>query len=361
MEFIKQTSPHVKRKDNLTWMLLDVIIALAPVCIFAWVVYPLDALRIFPLSIATMLACELIFVLITKKSIKEFKMQNLLSAMVSALIYSLAMPTNPGWGSGIGYVVVIFGAAIGMILGKLVFGGTGNNIFNPAALGMIVARLGWGGKMSGSTSPIPGFMSNPDVLAGGTPMSIGSSYSNLSQLNLLDLLIGRVPGSLGEGFKIAILVGLVYLLIRHTIDWRTFVSYAGTFVFLMAIASIFVFTRANVNPGLFLGYQILSGGFLFGAVYMITDPVTGPMTSPSRVLFGAFGAAIAVFIRLFTASPEGVGYSILFANLIAPVLDYPKWTSAKWKKWHFISLGSFLALAVLVVALVMQFKEGAVA
>lgn len=102
MEFVKETSPHVKRKDNLTWMLLDVIIALAPVILAALVFHPLDALRSILLSVASMELCEFLFVYITKKDVKAFKMQNFLSALISALIYSLIMPSNPGWESGMG-------------------------------------------------------------------------------------------------------------------------------------------------------------------------------------------------------------------------------------------------------------------
>ena len=345
MEFVKETSPHVKRKDNLTWMLLDVVIALAPVILAALVFHPLDALRSILLSVASMELCEFLFVYITKKDVKAFKMQNFLSALISALIYSLIMPSNPGWESGMGYWIIPVGAALGIILGKLVFGGTGNNIFNPATLGMVIARLSWGGLMANSGLVFFG----SDVTAGATALTYGSTYANMANVPFLDLLIGRIPASLGEGFNIAILLGLVYLLIRKTIDWRTFLSYFGTFVFLMMIAGIFVSVNtAGLAWHQFVSYEVLAGGFLFGAVYMITDPVTGPTSSPARVIFGVFGAMIAVFIRLFTSSPEGVGYSILFANMIAPVLDYPSWSSSKWKKWHIITLA---VLAVIGIAL----------
>lgn len=360
MEFVKQSAPHIRRKDNLMWMLLNVIIALAPTAIWAAVVSPLAALRIFPLAIATCLLCEFLFVIITKKDPKAFKIENILSSIITGMIYGLCLPTEMSWGNGMGYVIVIFGAAIGIILGKLVFGGLGNNIFNPAALGMVVVRLFWGGFLSSSTTSTGGFIDG-SIVAGGTSLSYGATYSNIANADFLGMFLGRAPGALGEGFHIAILVGLAYLLITRTIDWRVFVSYFGTFAVLMLVAGIVVQTKLpTVNCGAFLLYQLLSGGILFGAVFMITDPVTGPMGGPNRVLFGIFGGFMAVLIRIVLKT-EGVAYSILFANMIAPVLDYPSWSSSTWKKHHFISTGIIGVFGILLVVLVLMFKKGAIA
>ena len=352
MDFVKETAPHLQRKDNLKWMLLNVIIALAPVFVWSFVVYPIPSLQIYPLSIATCLLCEFLSILITQKQAPEFKIENIPPSLIPALIYAMCLPTDIGFASGTGYFAVVAGAAIGIVLGKLVFGGLGNNIFVPAALGMLVVRVGWGG--------ISGFASSPFITTGGSAIANGAVYSNIANANFLDLLLGNVQGSLGETFHIAILIGLVYLLVTRTIDWRVVVSYAGTFLVLMLAAGIVVSTKISLNPAMFLAYQVLSGGFLFGLVYMITDPVTSPAGSPARFIYGAFGAAIAVMIRLFMGT-EGVGFSILFANIIACVLDYPGWASARWKKWHIIALPCIVVLSLVAVVLVLLFKEGAIA
>lgn len=343
MQFVKETAPHIKRKDSLMWMLLNVIIALAPVVIWAIVAYPFAMLRIYPLAIATCVLCEFLFILITKKDVKAFKIEHALSAIITGMIYALCLPTDLGFASGTGYFVVVAGAAIGIILGKLVFGGLGNNIFNPAALGMIVVRLFWGG-ISGVTAD-PSIFINSSITSGATALQ-----TTVPSANLLDLFLGRIPGSLGETFHVAILIGMVYLLITKTIDWKVLVSYLGTFVVLTLVAGLTLQIKGGDNFGYYALYQLLSGGILFGAVYMITDPVTGPVGDPARVLFGAFAAVIAVVIRLYVHT-EGVGYSILFANMIAPVLNYPQWSSSKWKKWHFISCGALCAVALLVIIL----------
>lgn len=349
MQFVKETAPHIKRKDNLMWMLLNVIIGLAPVCIWAWVAYPLSALRIFPLALATCVLCEFLFILIVKKSVKEFKIENILSSIITGMIYSLCLPTELGFASGTGYFVVVAGAAIGIILGKLVFGGLGNNIFNPAALGMIVVRLFWGG-ISGNATGTAGIIDST-ITSGATALGV----SDITTVPLFDLLLGRIPGSLGETFHLAILVGLVYLLVTKTIDWKVLVSYLGTFCVLVLTAGVVLQIKGGAFFGQYALYQLLSGGVLFGAVYMITDPVTGPVGDPARVLFGAFAGVVTVAIRLL-AGTEGVGFSILFANMIAPVLNYPQWSSSRWKKWHFITAGVLAGVALLIVIVPLAMK-----
>ena len=172
------------------WMLLNVIIALAPTAIWAAVVTPLAALRIFPLAIATCLLCEFLFVIITKKDPKAFKIENILSSIITGMIYGLCLPTEMSWDNGMGYVIVIFGAAIGIILGKLVFGGLGNNIFNPAALGMVVVRLFWGGFLSSSTASTGGFIDG-SIVAGGTSLSYGATYSNIANADFLGMFFSQ--------------------------------------------------------------------------------------------------------------------------------------------------------------------------
>ncbi|MCQ2771809.1 MAG: RnfABCDGE type electron transport complex subunit D [Bacilli bacterium] len=348
MQFVKETAPHIKRKDNLMWMLLNVIIGLAPVCIWAWVAYPLSALRIFPLALATCVLCEFLFILIVKKSVKEFKIENILSSIITGMIYSLCLPTELGFASGTGYFVVVAGAAIGIILGKLVFGGLGNNIFNPAALGMIVVRLFWGG-ISGNAAGTAGVIDST-ISSGATALQ-----TTLPVSNLLDLLLGRIPGALGETFHIAIIIGMIYLLVTKTIDWKVLVSYLGTFLVLTLVAGLVLQIKGGDNFAIYTAYQLLSGGVLFGAVYMITDPVTGPVGDPARVLFGAFAGFVTVAIRLLVGT-EGVGFSILFANMIAPALNYPQWSSSKWKKWHFITAGALAGVALLAVILPLALK-----
>ena len=366
MEFALETSPHIKRRDSLWSMLADVIIALLPATIMAFVGFPLESLMVFAVSLVTMIASEWLFVFFTNVprgddgKIKPFpewvkyawgkgSVNNILAPIVSGMIFALTMPPVATW-----YHVFI-GALVGIVIGKLLFGGTGNNIFNPALVGMIFAKLCFGSQWNLAMNS----WMVEDVVAGGTPLTLigGGAFSNIGQYSLLDMFMGWIPGTLGETSKIAILVGLAYLLIRRVADWRVVVGYLGTFVLLMGAAGIYVtlhyegaFTWLE-----FMGYELLSGGLLFGATFMITDPVTGPITSPSRWIYACFGGAMVVIIRLLGALPEGVGFSILLANAIAPALDYHKWLSRSWRPWHFVCLALVILLALLIVMLALAF------
>ena len=350
ISIIKESAPHVRRKDNLVGMLLDVVIALLPVVVFSFIAWPLGALKNVLISVAVMELAELIFVLVThgmpvdlkkhsfierlKYGFSYYRLSNFLAALVSALIFAMILPAGTSW-----YALLI-GAAAGIIFGKLLFGGTGNNLFNPAAVGMVFAKVCFGGSMY-YTAPFAGFDEvtvSPTYLAGG-------------QYSPLDLFLGNVPGTLGETCKIAILVGLVYLLIKRVADWKVVVTYIATFALLTLAGGFTVFGRGGIIPsyGEWVLSHLLAGGFLFGAVYMVTDPVTMPITTPSRVLYAMSAAIAAFFIRHFAALPEGVGYGILIANCLAPLFDYPKWSSEQWKKKDIILAIVIPALAVGIV------------
>ena len=367
MKVVKENSPHLRSKATVSRMMGDVLIALAPTLIFAIVVYPLKTTIFLLISLFIMIGSEFVYVGLRnmmpkddqKHSFKErfayaykgnYTKNNVLTAAISAVIFTLIMP------AGAPIYAVIVGAFAGIIIGKLVFGGTGSNIFNPAVVGMLFAKLCFGSQYVGYVDTW--FYHLPDTVAGATPLGLtnGGYLSNISQYSLLDMLIGRIPGTLGEVYKLTILAGLAYLMIRRSADYRIVVSYLGTFVFLILIAGLSVFALDNsVNPLLFVAYNVLSGGVLFGAVFMLTDPVTSPINPPSRYMYGMIAAVVTVLIRLFAALPEGVGFSILIANMIAVVLDHYEWSSSKytWKK--FLAMGLIVGISSLVVFLLLRF------
>jgi len=352
---VQENSPHLRRKDNLKGMMLDVIIALSPVLVFALVKYTWHAVVNIVLSVLTMCLAEFVFVLIKNwgpkdgqkhpfkekflNAVKGYGINNFLVPCVSALIFAMLMPgqeTNP---SGFIYFVVIMGALFGMIFGKLVFGGTGQNIFNPAAVGFIFTKLCFSSKFTT-------YFANPiDVTTGGTILS--SPSANSVAISPLELLLGQTPGAMGEVCKIAILVGLAYLLIRHVADWRVVSSFFATFLILTAVAGLVYSVRdSSVNFGTYFLTHVLSGGVLFGGTYMLTDPVTMPITRPSRVLYGMVVAVSVVFIRLFGSYSEGMGFSILIGNMFAPVMDHYKWSTNKYTWKNLLAMGIIAVLAI---------------
>ncbi len=369
MTIIKENAPHLRRKANVTRMMMDVLIALAPTLIFSCVVYPVNTIVNLVISLAVMIGAEFVFIGLknmypkddVKRTFKDkfehsykgnFTINNILTPAISAVIFTLIMP------AGAPIYAVIIGALVGIVIGKLVFGGLGSNIFNPAAVGMLFAKLCFGSQY---VTYVPTwYYSIPDAAAGATPLGLinGGSLANITQYPLLDMFLGRIPGTLGEVYKITIIIGLVYLLIRRSCDYRIVVSYFGTFALLSLIAGLSIFgLNQDVNPFNFMLYSLLSGGVLFGGTFMLTDPVTSPINSPSRYIYGMVAAVATIFIRLFAALPEGVGFSILIANMVAVVLDHYEWSNPRytWKK--FLAMGLIIVISALVIFLAI-FKGG---
>jgi electron transport complex protein RnfD len=208
------------------------------------------------------------------------------------------------------------------------------------------------------------------VTTGGTPLTaiannsaVGVNnyigvFSNLTEYSILDLFLGRVPGVLGEAFKFAILLGMIYLLIRHAADFRVILSYLGAYIGLMAIVGLIVCLKLpDTNFFVFLAFEVLSGGVLFGAVYMLTDPVTMPINSPGRVIYGLIAASLTVLIRIFGAFPEGVVFSILIVNMLSPLIDYPKWGDQRYSRNKIIVMVSIVAITVLALVLGLVFAQ----
>ncbi len=357
MIITKESAPHLRRKPTVKRMMIDVLIALAPTLLFAFFAYPGQTGYTLGISLFIMIGCELAYIGLRnmmpkdglKHSLKErfehaykgkVDITNILTPAISAVIFTLIMPPNAT------IYAVIIGSLVGIIFGKLVFGGLGSNIFNPAVVGMVFAKLCFGSQYTDIKYVKTWYFnisSFPDAYAGPTPLGYlnGGTFANINNYSLTNLFFGFVPGTLGEVFKLTIIIGLIYLLIRRSIDWRIPVSYLGMFSLLMLIAGASVWAiNPSVNPFIFMLYNLLSGGVLFGAVFMLTDPVTSPINSPSRVMYGIIAAVFTVFIRLFAALPEGVAFSILIVNMLAPFLDHYEWSGSKFtvKKIIIISL-----------------------
>lgn len=367
MTIVKESAPHLRRKATVTRMMVDVLIALAPTLIFSFIVFPLQTLFTYLISVAIMIGSEFVYVGLRnmmpkddqKHSFKErfayaykghFNQNNILTAAISAIIYTLIMPP------GAPLYAVAIGALAGIVLGKLLFGGIGSNIFNPAAVGMVFAKLCFGSQYQTVTSTW--YYTVPDVAAGATPLGLINNYGfqNLGQYDLLDMFLGRIPGTLGEVYSITILIGLAYLLIRRSADYRIVVGYLGSFALFALIAGLSLWgVDKAINPFYFMAYSLLSGGVLFGGVFMLTDPVTSPINAPSRWIYGMIAAICTVFIRLFAALPEGVGFSILIANMFAVVLDHYEWSNPRytWKK--FLAMGLLIVIPALIIFLVISY------
>ena len=371
MIIVKESAPHLRRKASVTRMMVDVLIALAPTLIFSFVVYPIKTLIFYLTSVAIMVGSEFVYVGLKnmmpadgqKHSFKErftyaykgkFNQNNILTAAISAIIFTLIMP------AGAPIYAVIIGALVGIVLGKLVFGGLGSNIFNPAAVGMLFAKVCFGSQY---VKNVPTWFYTvadvevaPTVLTNTVDSGLNGLITNFNNANLLDMFLGKMYGTLGEVYAITILVGAIYLLIRRSADIRVMLPYLGAFAIFSLVAGLgFYAVDGSTNPFTFTLFMLLSGGVLFGGVFMLTDPVTSPINAPSRIIYALIAAVFTILIRLFAALPEGVGFSILIANMMACVLDHYEWSSSRytWKK--FLAMGLLVVIPALTIFLVVKF------
>lgn len=354
MKFVRETSPYIRKDVSVKRMMIDVLIALVPVLVFSVVQNGLKALSVIAISILTMLIVEIVVTMIikwpegmkrkelfSKAGIKRvysvYTINNITAPLISSIIYAMIMP------SGCDLYVVFIGAFVGMLFGKMVFGGLGNNPFNPAAVGRIMVGVCFGSKLDYSLGGV-------DVAAGGTPLAqingqLGSLQEALSNYSLLDLFLGRVPGCMGEVSALMIIIGAVYLFVRKSADIRSCLSMLVSFTVLMLVAGL----ASGNNVIEFTLYQLLSGGILFGAVFMVTDPVTSPITKTGRIAFGTLVGILTALIRLFGAYPEGVAFSILIANMFVSVIDYYKWSTTKYNYKQAIAWVAVMAVMCLIV------------
>ena len=207
--------------------------------------------------------------------------------------------------------------AFAVIIGKEVFGGTGYNFLNPALVARAFLFFSYPSQMSGDTVWIA---EQGDAISGATPLGEMLADGVRPHASVLDMFLGFIPGSVGETSVIAILIGAVILLVTGIASWRIMLS-----IFAGGAAMGLVFNMIGANPYMEMPfyYHFLIGGFMFGAVFMATDPVTAAQTNTGKYIYGALIGIMAVLIRVLNpAYPEGMLLSILLLNVFAPMIDY---------------------------------------
>lgn len=288
------TSPHMRSSVTTQSIMRDVLIALAPATVGAVVLFGLRALLLIAVSVATCVLGEFLFNLICKKQ------QTIgdLSAVVTGVILALNINTKATvW-------QMIVGALFAIIVVKCFFGGIGCNFANPAATARVFMLISFGQLASAVSTQFS------DLIAGATPLG---NLANGDELpSLVDMLLGNRGGAMGETCAIAILAGFVYLVVRRVIAWQVPTVFVAT-VFVLS----FIITK-DFNMAL---YYVLSGGLLFGAVFMATDYVTTPIRTSGRMIFALGCGIITVLIRFFGSYPEGVSFAILIMNILSPFID----------------------------------------
>lgn len=338
MQAVAKTSPYIRKPISTKRMMTDVLIALLPLLMFAVYRYGFSyILKAVVVSLVAVLAEFVAFGLMKtkeetfKERYKKYTINNIVPPVITALIYLFTLPYT------ISYYVLIVGILFAILLIKMVFGGLGRNVFNPAGAARMFVALALGSFFK---------YADVDAIANATPL--GLTYPNVFNFySISDLFFGNIPGSSGEISALAILIGGGYLLIRRSADFRVVVSSLGVFALLMLVAGLGL--GYGLDSFRFVLFQLLSGGLLFGVFFMATDPVTSPYTRPGRLIFGLIIGTFVVLIRLFGNLPEGMVFSLLLANLVVPLIDYKKWTTNLYKKPFIISYAVTIAVMALIV------------
>lgn len=294
MQWKVSAAPHVHAKDSTATLMLDVIAALMP-CVVAGIwLFGWRAALVIVLSVVFCVLTELVCQKIGRRPVRI----NDLSAVVTGIILALNLPSTAPWW------MILIGAVVAIGLVKQLFGGIGDNFLNPALAARAVLLASWPARMT-ATNTASAYPLPFDTVTSATVLAPDSALNP----SMVDLLVGRIPGTIGEVCKVAILLGFVYLLLRRTITWHIPVVMVGTFA-LCAWAF-------GLDPLV----SVLSGGVLFGAVFMATDYVTSPMTKWGQVIYAAGAGLIVALIRAFGSYPEGVTYAILLMNVATPLID----------------------------------------
>lgn len=284
------TAPHIHHPVTTQRLMIYVLLALLPTTAVGIYAFGLPALMLLAISCVTAVLSEFLWQKIAKKRV----LISDCSALVTGLILGLNLPANAPWW------LAVIGSAFAVLLVKQLFGGLGDNFLNPAMAARAVLLASWPVHMTSFV--LPTFFSGADAVTGATPLATKSAQ-------LMDLFMGNIPGTIGEVSKVAILLGLLILLFTRTITWH---------IPFTMVASVFVFSWLfGADPV----YSILSGGVLFGAVFMATDYVTNPMTASGKMIYAAGIGLIIAVIRQFGAYPEGVTYGILLMNIATPLID----------------------------------------
>ena len=291
--FNVSSSPHA-RSNVLTQNLMgDVVIAMIPAAVFGVYQFGLKTLLVILVTVASCVLSEYVYESLLGKPITIMDG----SALVTGMILALNMPPEiPLW-------IPYLGGVFAIIVVKQLYGGLGQNFMNPALAGRCFLLISFAGKMT---------QFFPDGVTGATPLAALKAGESV---NLLNMFIGTIPGTIGETSVIALLIGAAYMLAKKVINWKIPFTY---------IATVAVFALIFGGHGFDLTYvaaQICGGGLIFGAFFMATDYVTSPITPNGQIIYGVCLGLLTGIFRIFGPSAEGVSYAIIFCNLLVPLIE----------------------------------------
>ena len=313
--FTISPSPHVHGGDSIEKNMYGVLIALVPTFIFSVVFFGLGAILV---TLTSVVACLVFEYVIQKYLMKQRPTIWDGSAIITGVLLAFNLPSSlPLW-------IVVIGALVAIGIGKMSFGGLGNNIFNPALVGRVFLLISFPVQMT--TWPVPNGFATADAVTGATPLAlvkeavkngqaVGDALSSAG-FSTGNLILGNIGGSLGEVAAIGLLLGFAYMLIRKIISWHIPVAIFATVIVFSGILNL-------ADPAQFAGpvFHLFTGGLMLGAIFMATDYVTSPMTHKGMLIYGVGIGLLTVIIRVFGAYPEGMSFAILIMNGFTPLIN----------------------------------------
>ena len=316
-KLIVSSSPHVRTNKDTSYIMKQVVIALLPATLAALFFFRLSALNVIFFCVTGSVGAEFLCQKISKQesTIGDF------SAVVTGLLLAFNVPASLPWW------MCLLGAAFAIIVVKMVFGGIGNNFVNPALAARAFLLASFPVAMTLWTRTGVNWVSsgNIDAYTTATPLGFLKAGSNGvlsladSGISISNMLIGNIGGCIGETSAVLIILGGLYLMYKGIINYVIPTFYICTVAILMFILGGFNFT--------FVIYELLAGGLMLGAFFMLTDYTTSPMTKKGQIIYAVLAGLITTVIRLYGGYPEGVSYSILLVNIMTPLID--KYTKTK--------------------------------
>ena len=287
------SNPHIRSKDTTSRIMLYVIISLLPAAGFGVYNFGLHALAVIIVTIASTVLTEYIY----EKCMKKKTTVGDLSAVVTGLLFAMNLPPMaPLWMAALGGIFAI-------LVVKMLFGGLGQNFMNPALGARCFLMISF-------TSLMTNF--NCDTYTGATPLA---ALKAGERVDVMDMIIGRTAGTIGETSMVALIIGACILILLGVIDLKVPGSYIVTFVIFITIFGGHGFDSQYISANL------AGGGLMLGAFFMATDYVTRPITKKGQYLYGIFLGIMTGIFRVFGPSAEGVSYAIILGNLLVPLIE----------------------------------------
>ncbi|HSH18800.1 MAG TPA: RnfABCDGE type electron transport complex subunit D [Draconibacterium sp.] len=305
-------SPHIHSDDTTQKIMLRVVYAMIPAMAWGIYMFGFDAVRVGLIAIISCLAFEY---LIQKYLMKIRPTITDGSALITGILLAFNVPSNIPWW------IIVIGALAAMGIGKLSFGGLGNNIFNPALVGRVFLLISFPVQM---TSWPVNRLADVDALTTATPLGLikegisnGIPVSQIKGLpNISEMFVGIDGGSLGEVSALLLILGGLYMLWKKVITWQIPISIILTVAIISGLFWL-------INPEMYVNplIHLFTGGLMLGAIYMATDMVSSPMNPKGQIIYGVGIGVITISIRMFGAYPEGISFAILIMNAVTPLIN----------------------------------------